>query len=287
MAAKRGGGRTAGKKTSRKKAPAKKAAAGKKSPRKRSTAKKARRASTRHSKRQPLRLGRWLFAGLVLLALLLGAYSVYLGQSVRVAFEGKRWSVPARVYARPLELYVGSPLSTQQLAYELQILGYRKVGKVSKGAQWSQAGGLFTIHTRSIQFWDGAAPARALQVRIEDGHVTRLRDAAAGDVDLARLEPAEVGSIYPAHREDRVLVQRGEIPDHLVQALLAIEDRRFYEHHGVDPYGIARAMWANVRAGGMVQGGSTLTQQLVKNFILSSERTLTRKFNEALMALIV
>ncbi len=102
-----------------------------------------------------------------------------------------------------------------------------------------------------------------------------------------RLEPALVGSIYPAHSEDRVLVRRAEIPDHLVQGLLAVEDRRFFEHAGVDIRGIARALLANLRAGETVQGGSTLTQQLVKNFILTPERSLSRKFNEAMMALIV
>ena len=291
MAAKRGGGKTARKKTAKKKAPRKKTAAGKSTSRKKNVRKPARgkgrrRGNPPRARRKSHRLWRFAVAGLVLVALLLGGYTLYLGQSVRVAFEGKRWSVPARVYARPLELYSGAPLRVKQLAYELRILGYRKVGKVWQDAQWAQSGGRFTIRSRDFRFWDGAAPGRQLTLRIERGHITQLRDSG-GNVDLVRLEPVQIGSIYPAHREDRVLVQRSEIPDHLVAALLAIEDRRFYEHHGVDPRGIARAMWANVRAGGMVQGGSTLTQQLVKNFILSSERTLTRKLNEALMALIV
>jgi penicillin-binding protein 1B len=102
-----------------------------------------------------------------------------------------------------------------------------------------------------------------------------------------RLEPALIGSIYPAHSEDRVLVRREDLPEHLVAGLLAIEDRRFFEHAGVDLRGIGRAALANIRAGSTVQGGSTLTQQLVKNFLLTPERSWTRKINEALMALIV
>ena len=287
------------KKSSAKKAVRKKSGA-KKGPLKRGGAKVSKRQKSSKRRSSPGRRGpkvagggrgrlwRTLIAGGVLLALLLGAYSLYLGQSVRVAFEGKRWAVPARVYARPLELYEGAPMSAQQLAYELQILGYRKVKNPWQGAQWSLQGNRFQIRTRAFHFWDGKAEGRALQLQVRDGSVSGLRDTRAGEaLDLVRLEPAMIGSIYPSHREDRVLVRREEIPEHLVHALLAIEDRRFYEHHGVDPRGIARAMWANLRAGGLVQGGSTLTQQLVKNFLLTSERTLSRKLNEALMALIV
>jgi len=280
MAAKRGGG-AGRKKTVRKARPAKK---GTKS-RTKGPAAKRRKPNRKTGKG---RIGRWLLAGLVLCTLLLGGYSVYLGQAVRVAFEGKRWSVPARVYARPLELYAGARLSAEQLAYELQILGYRKVTRLAGAAQWSQHGGRFSIHTRDFRFWDGAQAGRRLRLQLSGGSVASIVDAASGrEVDLLRLEPAMIGSIYPAHREDRVLVKRAEIPGHLVQALLAVEDRRFFEHSGVDPRGIARAMWANLRAGGVVQGGSTLTQQLVKNFVLTAERSLLRKINEALMALIV
>lgn len=229
----------------------------------------------------------WLSGTLVLGVLLSGGYLLYLSQQVRLAFEGKRWTVPARVYARPLELYEGAPVSVAQLRYELTVLGYRKVRHPSKGAEWSQARGRFLIHTRPFVFWDGEQPARRLMVRIASGRVIGLSDVVGRPLDLVRLEPAEIGSIYPAHKEDRILVRREDLPEHLVQALLAVEDRRFFGHHGVDLRGIARALWANLRAGRAVQGGSTLTQQLVKNFFLTSERRLWRKLNEALMALIV
>jgi penicillin-binding protein 1B len=231
---------------------------------------------------------RWkiLISLLVLLGMVVGGYGLYLSKTVRVKFEGKRWAIPAQIFARPLELYAGAHVSPAQLQAELRFLGYREVAKVSGPAQWAKQGGRFTIHTREFVFWDGAEPSQAVVVQTAAGGIQRI-SRGRREVDLMRLEPGLVGSIYPAHHEDRVLVRREDLPAHLVNGLLAVEDRRFFEHGGVDLRGIGRAVLANLRAGRAVQGGSTLTQQLVKNFILTPERSLWRKLNEALMALVV
>src|SRR5690606_21534376 len=96
-----------------------------------------------------------------------------------------------------------------------------------------------------------------------------------------------IGGIYPAHNEDRILIRLDQAPPYLVEALVAVEDREFFQHFGISPKGIARAAYVNIAAGGVVQGGSTLTQQLVKNFYLNSERSLVRKGTEAIMAVLL
>ena len=215
-------------------------------------------------------------------------YGVHLDRVVRGKFEGKRWALPARVYARSLELYDGRPLSADQLQSELQRLGYRTAGSPTEPGSYGRDGERFLIRTRGFRFWDGEEPARFLEVKVADGRVTALADAAGGpNPALARLDPVLIASIYPTHNEDRVLVRRRDIPDLLVRGLLAVEDRSFYSHAGVDPRGIARAALSNLRAGQVVEGASTLTQQLVKNFYLSSDRTFSRKLNEAYMALLL
>ncbi len=224
---------------------------------------------------------------LLSLALLLSGYTLYLDLRVRSQFEGKRWALPARVYARPLELYPGMKLRPEQLTTELAMLDYHDAGEPQDPGSYQQRNGEFTIVTRPFMFWDGAQPVLHLRLDFDGDHLRDLTDMTGGKpVTLARLDPLLIGGIYPAHNEDRILVKLGEIPPALINGLIAVEDRKFYTHHGIDPRGIARALYTTLRGGG-VQGGSTLTQQLVKNFFLTPKRTLSRKFTEMIMALLL
>ncbi|UCC56120.1 MAG: penicillin-binding protein 1B [Gammaproteobacteria bacterium] len=223
-----------------------------------------------------------------IMAMLLAGYLVFLDFHVRQQFDGKRWSLPARVYARPLELYVGLALTPEQLASEFSALSYRSTAVPRQPGQVSRNRGTFHIITRPFVHSDGQEASSNIRVRIANGQVARLDDAGSGrPISLVRLDPVMVGSFYPSHNEDRVLVKLEEVPATLIEALIAVEDRNFYRHSGIAPKSIMRALLANIRAGGVVQGGSTLTQQLVKNFYLTSERTVTRKLNEAIMALML
>ncbi|MFZ0791911.1 MAG: penicillin-binding protein 1B, partial [Chromatiaceae bacterium] len=233
-------------------------------------------------------LVRWLLLIAVGVGLAGILYGVHLDRVVRGKFEGKRWALPARVYARSLELYASRSLTPDQFQGELERLNYRALPEPTIPGSFHRTEGRFLVHTRSFRFWDGEEPERLLDLELAEDRVASLHDAAGGpDPDLARLDPVLIASIYPAHNEDRVLLRRKDLPDLLVKSLLAVEDRSFFSHEGVDPRGILRAVYHNLQAGGVVEGASTLTQQLVKNFYLSADRTLSRKLNEAYMALLL
>jgi len=216
------------------------------------------------------------------------AYVGYQDRLVREQFEGKRWALPARVYASSAEIFVGAPYDAGSFEWLLNQLKYRKDAQLSTQGSYIRLGDEVVFKTRDFQFPDKPEPARELRAQFAQDQIILLEDMDSGKaVPLLRMEPAQIGSFYPARREDRVLIKLDQAPDDLLNALFASEDHDFYGHHGVSLRGIMRAIFVNVRAGGIVQGGSTLTQQLVKNFYLSSERTWWRKINEIVMAVIM
>jgi penicillin-binding protein 1B len=236
--------------------------------------------------RQYLPWKRLRLIGLVLLLLLAG-FTLYLDFRVRDAFEGRRFALPARLYARPLELFPGLKLAPDALTQELVRLGYKEPLAGDEPGRFARHGDVFELVTRPFVFWDGAQPVRKLRLDFRGDSLSGVHDVqSVQPLTLVRLDPLYIGGIYPGHNEDRLLVQLDEVPEQLVQALIAIEDRKFYQHHGIHPRGMGRAAVALVTGRG-VQGGSTLTQQLVKNFFLSPERTLRRKATEILMALLL
>ncbi|WP_455204453.1 transglycosylase domain-containing protein, partial [Kaarinaea lacus] len=239
-----------------------------------------------------VKLRRWrnlkkiLVAGAIFSVLTL-AYVAFLDFKIRSQFEGKRWAVPATVFARPLELYPQARLTADQFENELKVLAYRPSMNPQRPGSYFRNGDHFRVITREFAFWDAEEPSLPLRVDFSGNYVRNLYNADTGaHLPIVRFDPAIVGRIYPSHTEDRVLVKLDEVPELLVKALITVEDRDFYNHHGVSLRGIARAFVANIRAGATVQGGSTLTQQLVKNFFLSNKRSLWRKANEAVMALL-
>ncbi|MEJ2531238.1 MAG: penicillin-binding protein 1B [Halioglobus sp.] len=230
---------------------------------------------------------RHLFLKLLLVALVAGALLLaFLDARITATFTDRMWELPAKVYARPLELFVGAPVSSDDLAYELQVLGYRKVASPRDPGQAARNGDRFEIFTRGFDFPGEREPARRVQVRTGAAGVTGL-SAGGGPVDLMRLDPVQIGGIYPSHGEDRILVRLEDVPDTLRLGLLAVEDQRFYTHRGFSLSGIARAALSNLRSGQVVAGGSTITQQLVKNYYLTPERTIVRKLTEILMAVLL
>jgi penicillin-binding protein 1B len=213
-------------------------------------------------------------------------FTAYLDFVVRGRFEGKRFALPATVYARPLELYPGLRLSPAEMMSELALLDYRETPLPRDPGSFQWRDDTLHLALRPFGFADGPQEAISLRVEFDGNRVTELIDQAGKPLHLARMDPPLIGGIYPGKNEDRVLVKLTDVPEHVVDALIAVEDRRFYSHHGLDPRGIARAALTTL-SGGSVQGGSTLTQQLVKNFFLTADRTLRRKLTEMVMAVLL
>jgi penicillin-binding protein 1B len=221
----------------------------------------------------------------VLAAAALALWMVHLDHVVTREFQGRHWSVPARVYAAPLELYAGAQVGAGDLEEELHRLQYRPGDPAAGPGVYRRRGNTFDIHARRVRFSDELRDAQLVSVSADSSSITGLRSAAGADLPVFRLDPPVIGSVFPIHGEDRLVLSPADVPPLLRSGIKLIEDRRFDEHHGVDVRGILRAMWANLRAGHVVQGGSTLTQQLVKNYFLSDEQSISRKLTEALMAL--
>jgi penicillin-binding protein 1B len=215
---------------------------------------------------------------------LFAVYVLYLSISVIVAFEGRRWDIPARVYAAPLELYAGIALTPGELSAALDQTGYIRVEEVRDAGEYALQDDRILLRTSAFQHWDALDPEQSAVIDFDADRISFIRNQWNEVLPLLRLEPMRLGSLFAAHHEDRILVAREDIPPLLVSALKTIEDRRFDSHFGLDFRAIARAAFVNVRHGGIRQGGSTLTQQLVKSYFLDSRQTFSRKFREAIMA---
>lgn len=211
---------------------------------------------------------------------------IYLDARITATFSDKMWELPAKVYARPLELFAGATVTPQDLWYELGVLGYRSVKAAPRRGEVVRNGNVFEIHTRGFDFPDEREPDRRVLIEFGDDQVRKLSSDGKG-VDLMRLDPVQIGGIFPLHGEDRVLVRLEDVPEDFRRSLLAVEDQNFYHHWGFSIAGMTRAVFKNLSSGGLVAGGSTITQQLVKNYYLTSERTITRKLTELVMAVLL
>ena len=231
----------------------------------------------------------WLFKLLLIPGVLIFAAVVfYLDREITTAFEGRRWQLPAQVFARPMELYEGQALSRSDLVEELLRLGYVEERGANSPGSFQQRGNTVLVASRPFAFWDGEQAEQRLKLVFSDKKILKLQQRDSGSVvPIARLDPPLIGSIHPSHGEDRILVSLKDVPPLLPAALIEIEDGDFEKHIGLDFSAIARAFLVNLKAGRVTQGGSTLTQQLVKNYFLSNERSYTRKIREALMSIIL
>ncbi|WP_425600833.1 penicillin-binding protein 1B [Frateuria edaphi] len=242
-------------------------------------------AFARHSWRW-LRIPFWVVLGLGLGFVL--PYTLILNKRVQDRFNDLVFAVPTRVYARPLELAAGVPMSPSALELELTFAGYIHDAAGSVPGTWTRNGSRYVISSRGYAGPDGGELPKRIRVTLGRGQVESLAEAASGaPIKLAHLDPARIATVYGSQQEERRIVRLADVPPLLVSGLQAVEDRDFKHHIGLDFSAILRAAFANLRAGHTVQGGSTLTQQLVRNLFLDRSQNLVRKFNEALLSLLI
>jgi penicillin-binding protein 1B len=232
-----------------------------------------------------------IFRAVISVVLLLTIALIYLDAKVKYNLNERQWQLPARVYARALILDVGKTISTEELSVELRLLGYKKHSDVNAPGIFNRVGSEFWIYFRGVETASSTVKPQRIHVLIQENQVALLEsddgEARGTALNSIEFEPLEIGSIYPRHQEDRILVQLASVPTILPKALVVVEDQNFYDHFGLSITSIGRALVANIKAGKTVQGGSTITQQLVKNVFLNRGRNLWRKVVEAIMAVLV
>ena len=216
-------------------------------------------------------------------------YGWHLSGKVEERFSSRRWSIPSKVFSDTMLLYPGQHINRGTFKEKLERLGYRKVSGLpkNKGDMQTNREGMRVFLYDLKTPWKKRA-GFPVHIQFDPNTIKSIaRQDNGASISLLEIEPEEIMLFFGHERESRRLVSIQKVPEHFIHAVLAAEDHRFFQHWGIDPRGILRALITNLQHGAIRQGGSTITQQLAKNYFLTPDRSLIRKLREALLAIVM
>jgi penicillin-binding protein 1B len=251
-------------------------------------------ASSKNQKRKgrfrPVRfLAKLTLATLLLANVIMAAYGLYLSRDIEKRFSGRRWSIPSTVYSDTTLIYPGQRIRSDALLDKLQRLAYRAVDHAPKQkGQFRRRGDSFEIFLNDVNLIVLERSGFPVKIDINKENILDIRHGLSGEsIPLLELAPEALMRFFGPEREQRRLISIDKVPAHVQRAFMAAEDTRFMDHFGLDLRGILRAAFVNLRHGAIHQGGSTITQQLAKNYFLTPEKTFSRKIKEMILALVI
>ena len=218
-----------------------------------------------------------------IIAIFFAALVAIIDYRVTTKLDGVLWTVPAKLYSRPMELAESIEINRNNLIRELEMLSYKEVLQPERSGQFSLSKDSLKIYLRGYK---DQRPG-IFNIAFRESEVKSIKNQLGLSEDLIKLEPIVIGGMYPAHMEDRVLLDWPEVPQSLIETILAVEDQNFFNHYGISLRSISRAFLTNIKAGEVEQGGSTITQQLAKSLFFTSEQTIRRKVMEAIASLLI